>query len=191
MRCNWTLVDNNGRAVKKKLRKNKCLEELERAITSEDPSTGCTKRAHNLRWPDENISTFYILQTLAIPRPSDASPVEKCGHCLHPFNKSQRMDQICINPYHYELIEPPRNPRVIVKKNCSDQGFGCNNFSVTRDTDALSAESIPNMTLTFEETMGAEQMLGSAPANGFPSTSSTAFNSNGDTAIKQLPIPTI
>uniref|UniRef100_A0A915EG14 Uncharacterized protein n=1 Tax=Ditylenchus dipsaci TaxID=166011 RepID=A0A915EG14_9BILA len=58
---------------------------------------------------------------------------------------------------------------VIVKKNCSDQGFGCNNF----------------WRLWVQE-----QMLGSGPANGFPPPPPpNSFNSNGDTSNqKQLPI---
>jgi hypothetical protein len=151
--------------LKKMVKKRKLLEELERAIANEDPSTGCV--VYVVPLPDRTdyggqmklFPHFVYSKVWRYPDLSTHHELKSVAHCLHPFNKAHRMEEICINPYHYDRIEQPRNPKVTVRKHTSEpsgssmtNGSGTNNFSIT-DPDMLCPNGIPNMELTYEDTV--------------------------------------
>lgn len=117
--------DDNGwseKAVKslvKKLRKSGGLEELERAVTMQDPNTKCITIPRSLdgrlqvdtkkglphmiycclwRWPD--LTNHHELHAL-----------QRCE-----FAFSKKLEEVCVNPYHYERIEAPVLPPVMVPR---------------------------------------------------------------------------
>jgi hypothetical protein len=68
------------------------------------------------------------------------------------------MEQICINPYHYEKIENPEAPKVWVPKNrydsASTQKFS-GHFNL--DADLMCPEGVPNRTISFDQSISMEE----------------------------------
>jgi MAD (mothers against decapentaplegic) family protein 2/3 len=111
------------KSLVKKLKKIGGLDELERAITSQDSNTKCITIPRSLdgrlqvsqkkglphviycclwRWPD--LSSHHELQAVA--------------NCEYAFGLKK--ENVCINPYHYIRVEPPLLPPVLVPLNVGD-----------------------------------------------------------------------
>jgi len=111
------------KSLVKKLKKIGGLEELERAITTQDTNTKCITIPRSLdgrlqvsqkkglphviycclwRWPD--LNSHHELQAIA--------------NCEYAFGLKK--ENVCINPYHYIRVEPPILPPVLVPLNVCD-----------------------------------------------------------------------
>jgi len=127
---NWKQGDEEDKwaekavdALVKKLKKNKgAIEELEHALRARDPSTKCVTIPRSLdgrlqvshrkglphviycrvwRWPD--------LQSHHELKPEQT--------CRYPFLQSNtKQKDVCINPYHYQRVESPVLPPVLVPR---------------------------------------------------------------------------
>jgi len=105
------------KSLVKKLKKGGGLEELERAITSQEPNTKCITIPRSLdgrlqishrkglphliycrlwRWPD--LQSHHELKA-----------TDKCE-----FSFNLKKDEVCVNPYHYIRIDTPVLPPVLV-----------------------------------------------------------------------------
>jgi hypothetical protein len=111
------------KSLVKKLKKIGGLEELERAVTTQDSNTQCITIPRSLdgrlqvsqkkglphviycclwRWPD--LNSHHELQAVA--------------NCEYAFGLKK--ENVCINPYHYIRVEPPILPPVLVPLNVCD-----------------------------------------------------------------------
>uniref|UniRef100_A0A8D3CQX7 Mothers against decapentaplegic homolog n=1 Tax=Scophthalmus maximus TaxID=52904 RepID=A0A8D3CQX7_SCOMX len=126
----WKKGEQNGqeekwceKAVKslvKKLKKTGQLDELERAITTQNANTKCITIPRSLdgrlqvshrkglphviycrlwRWPD--LQSHHELRA-----------VELCEYAFHT-----KKDEVCVNPYHYQRVETPVLPPVLVPRH--------------------------------------------------------------------------
>ncbi|ESO07494.1 hypothetical protein HELRODRAFT_185435 [Helobdella robusta] len=107
------------KSLVKKLKKGSGLDELVKAITSEDCDTKCVTIPRSLdgrlqvsqkkglphmiycclwRWPD--LKNHHELQA-----------IENCEYAFH-----LKKEEVCVNPYHYVRVEPPVLPPVLVPK---------------------------------------------------------------------------
>ncbi|TGZ49111.1 hypothetical protein CRM22_010932 [Opisthorchis felineus] len=115
------------KSLVKRLKNGNQLDELERALASQDPSTRCVTIPRSLdgrlqvaqkkglphvfycqlwRWPD--LHTQHELR-----------PIATCEFSFHA-----KRDEVCINPYHYRRIENPVLPPIMVPRNSQNSGNG-------------------------------------------------------------------
>ncbi|XP_078580147.1 mothers against decapentaplegic homolog 3-like isoform X1 [Branchiostoma floridae x Branchiostoma japonicum] len=108
------------KSLVKKLKKTCGLEELEKSITQQDPNTKCVTIPRSLdgrlqvshrkglphviycrlwRWPD--LQSHHELRAL-----------ETCEYAF-----SLKREEVCVNPYHYQRVETPALPPVLVPRN--------------------------------------------------------------------------
>ncbi|XP_047468917.1 mothers against decapentaplegic homolog 3 [Penaeus vannamei] len=110
------------KSLVKKLKKSGGLDELETAVTTEDPNTRCITIPRSLdgrlqvshrkglphviycrlwRWPE--LQSHHELRAL--------------DHCTYAFNLKK--EEVCVNPYHYTKIEAPALPAILVPRGSS------------------------------------------------------------------------
>ncbi|KAF7256065.1 hypothetical protein EG68_06527 [Paragonimus skrjabini miyazakii] len=115
------------KSLVKRLKNGNQLDELERALASQDPSTRCVTIPRSLdgrlqvaqkkglphvfycqlwRWPD--LHTQHELR-----------PIATCEFSFHA-----KRDEVCINPYHYRRIENPVLPPIMVPRSANSSGNG-------------------------------------------------------------------
>lgn len=108
------------KSLVKKLKKSGGLDELEKAVTSQSSSTKCITIPRSLdgrlqvsqrkglphviycrlwRWPD--LQTHHELHALE--------------HCEYAFQLKR--DEVCVNPYHYQRVETPVLPPILVPRS--------------------------------------------------------------------------
>ncbi|XP_029188599.1 mothers against decapentaplegic homolog 3-like isoform X1 [Acropora millepora] len=111
------------KSLVKKLKKTGGLEELERAITNPGIPTKCVTIPRSLdgrlqvshrkglphviycrlwRWPD--LQSHHELR-----------PIESCDYAF-----SLKKDEVCVNPFHYQRVETPVLPPVLVPRQTAD-----------------------------------------------------------------------
>lgn len=111
------------KSLVKKLKKSGGMDELEKAISTQDVATKCITIPRSLdgrlqvshrkglphviycrlwRWPD--------LQSHHELRATD--------NCQYAFNLKK--DEVCINPYHYQRVETPALPPILVPRQSGD-----------------------------------------------------------------------
>ncbi|CAI2725596.1 unnamed protein product [Schistosoma spindalis] len=122
------------KSLVKRLKNGTQLDELERALVSQDPSTRCVTIPRSLdgrlqvaqkkglphvfycqlwRWPD--LHTQHELRPIAT--------------CEYSFQSKR--DEVCINPYHYRRIENPVLPPIMVPRTVNNGTSGINNDNNT------------------------------------------------------------
>lgn len=115
------------KSLVKRLKNGNQLDELERALASQDPSTRCVTIPRSLdgrlqvaqkkglphvfycqlwRWPD--LHTQHELR-----------PIATCEYSFHA-----KRDEVCINPFHYRRIENPVLPPIMVPRGANNSGNG-------------------------------------------------------------------
>lgn len=112
------------KSLVKKLKKSGALEELEKAISSQNSHTKCVTipRAK----PNENVINGQYRKGLPhvvycrlwrwpqLQSQHELKPVE---HCEYAYQLKK--DEVCINPYHYNKIDSPALPPILVPR-CND-----------------------------------------------------------------------
>uniref|UniRef100_A0A915AF68 Mothers against decapentaplegic homolog n=2 Tax=Parascaris univalens TaxID=6257 RepID=A0A915AF68_PARUN len=176
------------KSLVKKLKKAKAIEELEKAISTEDPFTDCVCIPRSLDGrlqvsQRKCLPHVIYCRMWRYPEVSSTHQLRSVSHCRFPFNK--KLDYVCVNPYHYEKVETPALPAILIPRNMQynsrsgtvngisntgDLSTALRSVNPSLDTDELAGDRcVPNRTLSYGED--------DAMQSGLSSPTTTTLNS--------------
>ncbi|KAK7078836.1 Mothers against decapentaplegic 2, partial [Halocaridina rubra] len=153
------------KSLVKKLKKSGGLDELERALTTQEPNTRCITIPRSLdgrlqvshrkglphviycrlwRWPE--LQSHHELRAL--------------DHCQYAFNLKK--EEVCVNPYHYTKIEAPVLPAILVPRGSSSSSGGGGVGS--SESDPGSAEDLGSLADLTADSISDSASLTSVPS---------------------------
>lgn len=111
------------KSLVKKLKKSGALEELERAISSQNHNTKCvtiprlrpTAELGNLQQQRKGLPHVIYCRLWRWPELQSHHELRALDHCEYAF--SLKKDEVCINPYHYTRVETPTLPAILVPRH--------------------------------------------------------------------------
>jgi len=108
------------KSLVKKLKKNGTVEELERAITTQDSNTRCITIARSLDGrlqvsQKKGLPHVIYCRLWRYPELSSHHELKPVEHCQYAFHL--RREEVCVNPYHYTKVDQPILPPVLVPKH--------------------------------------------------------------------------
>ncbi|KAK6107158.1 MH2 domain family protein [Brugia pahangi] len=185
------------KSLVKKLKKSKAIDELEKAISTEDPNTDCVCIPRSLDGrlqvsQRKCLPHVIYCRMWRYPELASSHQLKSVPHCRFPYSK--KLESVCVNPYHYEKIENPPLPAILIPRNDNLNGIG--SFSnvgdlskalrtvyPTVDTNEMVTQGIPNRIVTNGDQTGWHNSRNS------PTLSSPNMNSpSGIHAISLMPL---
>ncbi|KAG5890653.1 hypothetical protein JTB14_034941 [Gonioctena quinquepunctata] len=111
------------KSLVKKLKKSGALEELERAISSQNHNTKCvtiprarpTAELSNLQQQRKGLPHVIYCRLWRWPDVQSHHELRSLDHCEYAY--ALKKDEVCINPYHYTRIESPALPAILVPRH--------------------------------------------------------------------------
>ncbi|CAG9864584.1 unnamed protein product [Phyllotreta striolata] len=106
-----------------KLKKSGALEELERAISSQNHNTKCVTIARarpnadigNIQQQRKGLPHVIYCRLWRWPDLQSQHELRSLDHCEYGF--ALKKDEVCVNPYHYTRIETPTLPAILVPRH--------------------------------------------------------------------------
>lgn len=101
------------KSLVKKLKKGGGLEELEKAISSEDPNTKCIVFPSQLQPHQTGVPHVIYCRLWRWPDLESYHELRAIDTCQYPY--SPRRDDVCVNPFHYQrIVGHPELPAIHV-----------------------------------------------------------------------------
>ncbi|XP_060808642.1 mothers against decapentaplegic homolog 3 isoform X2 [Amyelois transitella] len=109
------------KSLVKKLKKTGAIEELEKAISSQNSHTKCVTIPRVK--PNDNVINGQYRKGLPHvvycrlwrwPQLQSQHELKPVDHCEYAYQLKK--DEVCINPYHYNKIDPPALPAILVPR---------------------------------------------------------------------------
>lgn len=138
------------RSLVKKLRKTKMLEELERAIENKETDSPCVTIPRSLDGrlqvsQKKGLPHVIYARMFRFPDLQSHHQLKSLPHCAFPF--SRKLDQVCVNPFHYEKIENPVLPPILVPKHLGGAGTdsGLGSLSLSGEDGEMKMEDLSEL----------------------------------------------
>ncbi|XP_050305630.1 mothers against decapentaplegic homolog 3 [Anthonomus grandis grandis] len=118
------------KSLVKKLKKSGALEELERAISSQNHNTRCVTvprvrpntDINNIQQQRKGLPHVIYCKLWRWPELQSHHELRALDHCEFAF--TLKKDEVCVNPYHYTKIESPALPVILVpRQTCDDNNL--------------------------------------------------------------------
>jgi len=108
------------KSLVKKLRKSNGIEELERAISTADNNSKCVTIARSLDsrlqvGTKKGLPHVIYARLWRYPDLGSHHELKPVDHCQYAFHL--RREQVCVNPYHYNRVDTPTLPPIMVPKH--------------------------------------------------------------------------
>ncbi|CAG9830250.1 unnamed protein product [Diabrotica balteata] len=111
------------KSLVKKLKKSGALEELERAISSQNPNTKCVTiprvrpnaEIGNLQQQRKGLPHVIYCRLWRWPELQSHHELRSLDHCEYGY--ALKKEEVCVNPYHYTRIETPALPAILVPRH--------------------------------------------------------------------------
>ncbi|XP_025833956.1 mothers against decapentaplegic homolog 3-like [Agrilus planipennis] len=171
------------KSLAKKLKKTGALEELERAISSQNHNTKCVTISR-LKSSDlgsnvqrkglPNVIYCKLWRWPELQSHHELRPLDNCE-----FAFSLKKEEICVNPYHYTRIETPALPAILVPRHALTNEE-CNIFPHSLEdlsTSVPENTSFSNINLHMQHSqsyMDAVGICSNGPPNSLESPHSAA-----------------
>ena len=138
------------KSLVKKLRRTGGLDELEKSVTTADPTTQCIKIPRSLDGRlqvshKKGLPHFIYCQLWRWPdlkSPQELKPIDTCEYAF-----SLRRDEVCVNPYHYTRIEFQSMPPIIMSSSLMSPSSIANCSSAT--TSPSTCDSLNGLPSTL------------------------------------------
>jgi MAD (mothers against decapentaplegic) family protein 2/3 len=107
------------RSLVKKLKKSKMIQELEKALAEKETNSSCVFIPRSLDGrlqvqQKKGLPHVIYCRMWRYPDLQSHHQLKSVPHCQYPF--SRKLEQVCVNPYHYEKVENPVLPPILVPK---------------------------------------------------------------------------
>ncbi|CAH2010791.1 unnamed protein product [Acanthoscelides obtectus] len=111
------------KSLVKKLKKSGALEELERAISSQNHNTKCvtiprvrpSAELGNIQQQRKGLPHVIYCRLWRWPELQSHHELRPLDHCEYAY--SLKKEEVCVNPYHYTRIESPALPAILVPRH--------------------------------------------------------------------------
>jgi len=108
------------KSLVKKLKKNNTLDDLEKALSTQDSKTRCITIARSLDGrlqvsQKKGLPHVIYCRLWRFPDLQSHHELKAVEHCSFAFHL--RREEVCVNPYHYTKIDQPTLPPIIVPTN--------------------------------------------------------------------------
>nr|CAH7718102.1 unnamed protein product [Callosobruchus chinensis] len=111
------------KSLVKKLKKSGALEELERAISSQNHNTKCvtiprvrpSAELGNIQQQRKGLPHVIYCRLWRWPELQSHHELRPLEHCEYAY--SLKKEEVCVNPYHYTRIESPALPPILVPRH--------------------------------------------------------------------------
>ncbi|GLV44683.1 Mothers against dpp [Carabus blaptoides fortunei] len=136
------------KSLVKKLKKTGALEELERAISTQNSNTKCVT-IPRVRPPTDSGTNLQQAHRKGLPHVIYCRlwrwPDLQSHHELRPLDNCEyafalKRDEVCVNPYHYNRIESPALPAILVPRH-----------TLTNDESNLFPHSLEDLSTSVPE----------------------------------------
>ncbi|XP_056633682.1 mothers against decapentaplegic homolog 3 isoform X1 [Diorhabda carinulata] len=108
------------KSLVKKLKKSGALEELERAISSQNPNTKCVtiprvRPNADVQQQRKGLPHVIYCRLWRWPELQSHHELRFLDHCEYGY--ALKKEEVCVNPYHYTRIETPALPAILVPRH--------------------------------------------------------------------------
>jgi len=181
------------KSLVKKLRKCNGLDDLEKAITTQDGGSKCVTIPRSLDsrlqvGTKKGLPHVIYSRLWRYPDLGNHHELKSVDHCQYAFHL--RREQVCVNPYHYNRVDTPTLPPVMVPKSVTSIMSGPGTTPLPLDTSNRCLANLntanTNLNTNNNNTSSGQTNLFTPPTSGYVTDDSNGNGSPNSAAMTDL-----